>query len=121
LPTGEVEKLVTNIMKVDLTTDDFKVLYFKRRGIEVKYSQLKSRYELENFSGVNLIATMQDLYATIYLSNIMTMAKAEANETAKLNKEGLKYEYKVNMNILISKMTRTLMTNCFIYPKIVLH
>ncbi|WP_094607259.1 IS4 family transposase ISPa45 [Sporomusa silvacetica DSM 10669] len=112
LPTGEVEKLVTNIMNVDLTTDDFKVLYFKRWGIEVKYSQLKSRYELENFSGVNPIAIMQDFYATIYLSNIMTMAKAEANETAKLNKEGLKYEYKVNMNILISKMTKTLI-ECF--------
>ena len=49
LPTGEVEKLVTNIMNVDLTTDDFKALYFKRWGIEVKYSQLKSRYEFENF------------------------------------------------------------------------
>lgn len=42
----------------------------------------------------------------------MTMAKAEANETAKFNKEGMKYEYKVNMNILISKMTRTLI-ECF--------
>ena len=29
LLTGEVEKLVTNIMNADLTTDDFKVLYFK--------------------------------------------------------------------------------------------
>ncbi|WP_152523957.1 transposase [Sporomusa ovata] len=79
---------------------------------QVKYSQLKSRYELENFSGVTPIAIMQDFYATIYLSNIMTMAKAEANETAKLNKEGLKYEYKVNMNILILKQTRTLIA-CF--------
>ena len=42
----------------------------------------------------------------------MTMAKAEANENAALNNEGLKYEYKVNMNILISKMTRTLI-ECF--------
>lgn len=106
LPTGEVEKLVTNIMNVDIITDDFKVLYFKRWGIEVKYGQLKSRYELENFSGA--ISIMQDFYATIYLSNMMTMAKAQANETAKFNKEGLKYEYKVNMNILIAKMTRTL-------------
>lgn len=112
LPTGEIEKLVTNIMDEDFTTEDFKVLYFKRWGIEVKYSQLKSRYELENFSGVNPIAIMQDFYATIYLSNLMTMAKAEANENATLNKEGLKYEYKVNMNILISKMTRTLI-ECF--------
>ncbi len=112
LPTGEVEKLATNLMDKDLTTEDFKVLYFKRWGIEVKYCQLKSRYELENFSGVNPIAIMQDFYATIYLSNLMTMAKAEANENAETNKKSLKYEYKVNMNILISKMTRTLI-ECF--------
>ncbi len=112
LPTGEVEKLVTNVMDESLTTEDFKALYFKRWGIEVKYSQLKSRYELENFSGVNPIAIMQDFYATIYLSNLMAMAQAEANESAELNKEGLKYEYKVNMNILIPKMTRALI-KCF--------
>ncbi|SMD17140.1 hypothetical protein SAMN04488500_1481, partial [Sporomusa malonica] len=87
-------------------------LYFKRWGIEVKYSQLKSRYELENFSGVNPIAILQDFYATIYLSNLMAIAKAEANENAESNKEGLKYEYKVNINILISKMTQTLI-ECF--------
>lgn len=112
LPTGEIEKLVTNIMDAEFTTEDFKALYFKRWGIEVKYSQLKGRYELENFSGVNPIAIMQDFYATIYLSNLMAMAKAEANENTALNKEGLKYEYKVNMNILIPKMTRTLI-ECF--------
>ena len=55
---------------------------------------------------------MQDFYATIYLSNLMAMAKKEANEKAELNKEGLKYEYKVNMNILIPKMTRALI-ECF--------
>ena len=112
LSTGEIEKLVTNIMDTGFTVEEFKTLYFKRWGIEVKYSQLKSRYELENFSGVTPIAIMQDFYATIYLSNLMAMAKAEANENAESNKEGLKYEYKVNMNILISKMTRTLI-ECF--------
>jgi len=40
------------------------------------------------------------------------MAKAETNEKAELNKEGLKYEYKVNMNIFIPKMTRALI-ECF--------
>jgi len=112
LPTGEREKLVTNIMDGDFSPEDFKKLYFKRWGIEVKYSQLKSRYELENFSGVNPIAIMQDFYASIYLSNLMAMAKAEANNKAETKKQGLKYEYKVNMNILIAKMTRTLI-KCF--------
>ena len=112
LPSGEVEKLVTNVMDTDITNEEFKRLYFKRWGIEVKYNQLKSRYELENFSGVSPIAIMQDFYATVYLSNLMAMAKAEANENADTNNSGLKYEYKVNVNILIPKMTRTLI-ECF--------
>ena len=86
-------KLITNIIDLDFTTEEFKVLYFRRWGIEVKYSQLKSRYELENFSGVNPIAIMQDFYATIYLSNLMTMAKTEANANAESIKNSLKYEY----------------------------
>ena len=112
LSTGETEKLATNIMDPNFTNEEFKALYFKRWGIEVKYSQLKSRYELENFSGVNPIAIRQDFYATIYLSNLMSIAKSEANETAASKQDGLKYEYKVNMNILIPKMTRTLI-GCF--------
>ena len=112
LPSGEIEKLVTNIMDMDFTNEDFKKLYFKRWGIEVKYSQLKSRYELENFSGVSPLAIKQDFFATIYLSNLMAMAKAEANENVDINDPGLKYDYKVNMNILIPKMTRMLI-ECF--------
>ena len=73
LPTGETEKLVTNIMDTNFTAEDFKSLYFKRWSIEVKYSQLKSIYELENFSGTNPIAVMQDFYACIYLSNLMSL------------------------------------------------
>ncbi len=40
------------------------------------------------------------------------MAKNEANEEALLNNKNLKYDYKVNMNILIPKMTKVLI-NCF--------
>ena len=104
LSTGETEKLITNIYDESFTTNDFKKLYFKRWGIETKYSQLKSRYELENFSGCLPIAIEQDFYANIYLSNMLVLAKDEANEKVKKEKKNLKYEYKVNMNIFIGKM-----------------
>lgn len=104
LSTGETEKLITNIYDKNFTNDDFKELYFKRWGIEKKYCQLKSRYELENFSGCLPIAIEQDFYANIYLSNMLTLAKNEANERIKAQKKNLSYEYKVNMNIFIGKM-----------------
>jgi hypothetical protein len=108
LQSGEIEKLITNIHDESFTNDDFKVLYFKRWGVEVKYNQLKSRYELENFSGISPIAIMQDFYSAIYLSNMMTLAKNEANEDIRTQKTGLNYEYKANMNILIPKIRQVL-------------
>jgi len=71
---------------------------------------MKSRYELENFSGFNPISIMQDFYASIYLSNMITLAKNEANEEVKA-KKNLRYNYKVNMNILIPK-TRKILIKC---------
>lgn len=80
LKTGEIEKLITNVYDESFIIEDFKELYFKRWGVEIKYNQLKSRYELENFSGSKPIAVMQDFYSAIYLSNMMALAKSEANE-----------------------------------------
>jgi hypothetical protein len=113
LQTGEIEKLITNVYDENFTIQGFKELYFKRWGVEVKYNQLKSRYELENFSGSNPIAVMQDFYSAIYLSNMMALAKSEANEKVKEEKKDLKYEYKVNMNILISKI-RQILIKCLL-------
>jgi hypothetical protein len=108
LPTGEIEKLITNVYDKDFSNEDFKKLYFKRWGIEVKYNQLKSIYEIEKFSGSSSIAIMQDFYATIYLSNLISLAKNEANLKICKEKTGLKYEYKANMNILVPKIRKIL-------------
>lgn len=113
--TGEVEKLITNVYDENFTSEDFREIYFRRWAVEVKYNQLKSRYELENFSGSNPIAIMQDFYSAIYLSNMMTLAKNEANEKVKMQKTGLKYIYKVNMNILIPKIRQVLIKSLLTY------
>lgn len=104
LDTGTTEKLITNLSNEDFGHGDFAQLYFKRWGVEIKYNELKNRYQLENFSGNNPISIMQDFYSAIYLSNMISIAKSDANEKAKEGKKDLKYEYKVNTNILIGKI-----------------
>ena len=110
LESGEEEKLITNLIDENLSIDEFKALYFKRWGIEVKYDELKNRLQIENFTGDTPIAVEQDFYASIYLSNMAAIAKAEANlEISKKNEgKNLKYEYKVNTNILIGKLKDSL-------------
>jgi len=106
LDSGEEEVLVTNLFDESLGIQEFKELYFKRWGIEVKYNELKTRLQIENFTGDTVISVEQDFYASIYLSNMAAIAKNEANEEVALKNEdkNLKYEYKVNINILIGKL-----------------
>jgi len=104
---SEIEEvLVTNLFEESLGIQEFKALYFKRWGLEVKFDELKNRLQLQNFTGDTVIAVEQDFYASMYLSNMVALAKNEANEKIAQNNEDktLKYEYKVNTNILIGKM-----------------
>jgi len=112
LDSGVTEILITNVFDESFSVADFKVLYFKRWGIEVKYNELKNRLQVENFSGETPIAIEQDFYATMYLSNMVSLAKMDANAIImEENKnKNLKYEYKVNTNILIGKLKNSLVS-----------
>ena len=100
----------SNLLEESYSVRDLKVLNFKRWGIEMKYNELKNRLQIESFTGDNQIAVEQDFYASIYLSNMAALAKAEANLEIEEKNQGknLKYEYKVNTNILIAKLKDSL-------------
>lgn len=110
LDSGVTEILITNIFEKTFSVTDFKELYFKRWGIEVKYNELKNRLQIENFTGETPIAIKQDFFATMYLANMVTLAKMDADIIIKEKNKGknLKYEYKVNTNILIGKLKNSL-------------
>lgn len=106
LETGEEEILITSLLDESFSYSDFKVLYFKRWGIETKYNEFKNKLQLENFTGEKAIAVQQDYYASMYLSNMMTLAKIHSDEKIQARNKGkdLKYEYQTNTNILIGKL-----------------
>ncbi|AVP56098.1 transposase IS4 family protein [Clostridium tetani] len=112
LDSGITEILITNIFNEDFIVADFKELYFKRWGIEVKYNEIKNKLQIENFTGETPIAIEQDFYATMYLANMVALAKQDANQVIeeKYKEKKLKYEYKVNTNVLIGKLKDTLIT-----------
>lgn len=110
LESGIEEILLTNIFEEAYKTDDFKKLYFKRWGIEIKYDELKNRLEIENFTGITKIAIEQDFYASIYLSNMIELAREESDEIIQNEnqKKEPKYVYKTNLNILIGSLKNKL-------------
>lgn len=110
LDSGIEEVLITSLQDKDLGINEFKELYFKRWDIEVKFNELKNKLQIENFTGDTPVAVEQDFYAAMYLTNMVAIAKAEA--TQKIQEKGevkeLKYQYKVNTNILIGKLKDSL-------------
>jgi hypothetical protein len=106
LDSGEEEVLLTSLLDNHITIEDFKVLYFLRWKIEVKYDDLKNKFEVEDFSGKTKNSIEQDFYATIYLNNMYEFARMKSEATiAQENKnKELKYEYTQNRNILIGTL-----------------
>lgn len=106
LDSEQEEILLTSLLDEKLMIKEFKILYFKRWGIEVKFDELKNKLELENFTGTNRSTIEQDFYVSMYLSNMIELARAKNDETIKekAKNKHLKYEYKTNLNILIGTM-----------------
>jgi hypothetical protein len=106
LDSGVEEILLTSLFDSSLTIKDFKELYFRRWGIEIKFDELKNRIEIENFTGKTQIAIEQDFYASIYLSNMAELARQHSDGVVEAKNDGkeLKHEYKTNINVLIGSL-----------------
>jgi hypothetical protein len=113
LPSGETETLVTNLF--ELAVEEFPELYFKRWPVETKYDVVKNKLALENFTGYSKNVILQDFWATMYLSNLATVAKDEANAIAQKERAGKnnKYTYVPNLNQVIASLRDHLAKACF--------
>lgn len=71
LPTGEKEILCTSLLDYEeYPYDQFDALYHTRWNVEEAYKLLKSRAELEDFSGKTAIAVKQDFFAKVFLMSL---------------------------------------------------
>jgi hypothetical protein len=106
LDTGEVETLLTNLTQKQLPIREAGALYFKRWSVETGYDALKSKLQMENFSGKTKIAVEQDFYATVFLLNMAYAHASIADDEIAAGDEGkhLKYKRKANLNRSISKL-----------------
>lgn len=106
LDSGVEEVLITNLMDDSMDIQSFKSLYFKRWGIETKFDELKNKLQLQKFTGDTPDTVEQDFYASMFLANMASLVKQEADEQIAKDHEQkhLKHEYTVNMNVLIGKL-----------------
>jgi len=100
LPDGETETLATNLFDKGLGPKAFEELYFKRWPIETEYDIVKSKIEVERFSGLSENAIRQEFYATTLMANYVGCLAREAQGEADREREDKnnKYDYQININ-----------------------
>jgi len=95
LETGENEVLVTSLVdEPTWATTEFKEIYWMRWGTEGFYGILKTRLELENFTGQTAESIYQDFHATVYLTGLESILTTDAN--AELSAKDVCYPQQVN-------------------------
>jgi hypothetical protein len=100
LPNGETEILCTSLWDKSITCSDIAELYHLRWNEEEGYKLLKSRIEVENFSGKTSIAVKQDFYAKMYMMSLCASLAFPIEEK-------VKKEFKESKNKYPQKINRT--------------
>jgi hypothetical protein len=111
LPTGETETLLTDMDESQLSVGEAKAVYFRRWGIEVSYDTLKSKLQLENFSGKTKTSVLQDFYATMFILNLVNAVASISDDEITAADQGkeLKYPRRANRNRAVSKLRNDLL------------
>lgn len=99
LANGENEVLVTSLQNESLKANDFHYLYGLRWGIETLYRLLKTRLNIENFSGYCPESVKQDIFASIFITNMESLLTDNIEEKLKKKSANCQYQKKVNKAI----------------------
>jgi len=107
LETGEIELLGTSLFdKKKYNTKVLKKLYHLRWGVEEVYKMLKSRVQLEEWSGRTARSIYQDFEAKILMMNLCAVLsypiEQKVRDEYKKAKTGNKYDQKINRSNAIS-------------------
>lgn len=103
LASGEVEVLLTNLSRDEVSDAELGALYAKRWASETKYLELKDRLQIDSFSGSSVNVVLQDIYATLYMSNLVAFTCWEADEdiSERNASKNNMYDQKANRTVCI--------------------
>ena len=112
LSTGETEILCTSLLDEQaFPVTDFQDLYHKRWKAEEAFKMLKSRMELENFSGKTALAVRQDFYAKMFAITLCSVLAFPIEErvTAEYQADqDRKNSQKINRTVAVAMLQQIL-------------
>ena len=96
LDNNEIEVLATSLTDTEkYPRDIFKEIYWKRWKVETFFSKLKTRLELENFTGKSVESVKQDFYSSVFLCGLESILTEDTDIILK-EKENVTHIQKVN-------------------------
>ena len=96
------EILATNLSRDEFPVECFREIYHMRWRIETAFQVLKDRLQLENFTGTKPVLLEQDVYSTVYVSNVCEdVARDIEHEQAERLKNDYKHRMAVNRSLCI--------------------
>ena len=98
-----VEILLSNLPMEAFSCEDLIELYHYRWNIETSYNRLKNRMNLETFSGYKPILIYQDIYADIWMYNMVSLKIIYINERHPLEEDS-EYVVSRNFNKVVGSM-----------------
>ena len=101
LENGNWEVLATNLSQSEFNTEEISELYHMRWEIETAYETLKSRLQIENFTGTKPILLLQDIYSTIYVSNLAEDIILDAERELDQKETNRKHKMMINQTVSI--------------------
>ena len=105
----EYEILATNLSRDQFPAECFGELYHLRWRLETAYQVLKDRLQMENFTGTKPVLLEQDIYSTIYVSNIAEdIARDIEQEQADHLRNDYKHRMAVNRSLCIGLLKNDL-------------
>lgn len=109
LSTGEKEVLVTSLMNhQQVSYDELCELYQKRWLVEESYKRMKSRLEIENYSGKSPLSLLQDFYAKIFSCNLTSILSSESQHQIDQICKNRKHDYQLNFTQALSRMKNSI-------------
>ena len=113
LDNGDTEVLITSLLdQTHYKRANFKTLYHQRWFVEEDYKVMKSRLEIENFTGLSVEAVLQDIYAKVLTKNMAAVAIVEANVITQQKVQHRKRNYKINFTYTLGQLKYSIIGFC---------
>lgn len=92
----------------EFSYDEFADLYHFRWFVEESYKRMKSRLEIENYSGKTPLALLQDFYAKLFSCNLTSILMSETDQQVKKINKNRKYNYQLNFTQALNRMKNSI-------------